>query len=197
MRTDEEKRAAYELALKRMEHEHSLESARLNWFLAFEAFLFTGVSFGQLNSSVAMDPRFFRWLVPGVGTLVALATLLGVAAAQQARTALKRWYQKYVKEEPENDPASSTDSWFKKFQDKYFKSKLDPTIENGSSPHPPFRPSPRAGEWGRITSWALPLIIVGGWIAVMCFCHPGTKTPGSEERDTSPGKEGAGTKKEP
>jgi hypothetical protein len=98
-------RARYELALRRIEHEHQLENNRLNWYLAFQGFLFAGVALAK-DGGPQMVSTFAWMIIPAVGALVSCFTLAGICASQMARTAIKDWYQSRA-EQDEDCPALS------------------------------------------------------------------------------------------
>ena len=89
-----EETTSYERALRRIEHEHELENNRINWFLAFQGFLFAAVSLGPCSSG-AIAPFSYAAIVPWTGVAIGVATLVGVRAAHRARDGVKAWLEEH------------------------------------------------------------------------------------------------------
>jgi CDP-diglyceride synthetase len=86
-----EVRSDYELALRRIEHEHLLENNRLSWFLAFQGFLFAAIALGGKDGEATIA-AFAKTMVPLTGAFVSFLAFCGVCASQCSRRAVKKWF---------------------------------------------------------------------------------------------------------
>ncbi len=89
----------YHLVRSQIEHEDNLNSQRLSWFVASQAFLFTAYAIvvsniqPQRTDWVARQHRLLTTLIPVVSLLTGLLIYATIVAGSIAMVNLRKWYK--------------------------------------------------------------------------------------------------------
>jgi hypothetical protein len=92
---------AYSKLSKQISHEENLINNRLMWMLTFQGFLFASIALlgdNQIDSALRI---LLQCLIPAIGTIIAILTLLGVIGAYISIDNQRRDWNPYLMHGPQ------------------------------------------------------------------------------------------------
>src|SRR4051812_48171140 len=98
----------YNLIRSRIEHEHSLITQRLSWFITSQSFFFTAYAIVTVNDSGKVDVKALPQIIPLVALITSSLIFITILAGVLAIASLRKTYNAHPDPSPDLPPIQTS-----------------------------------------------------------------------------------------